>query len=88
MLPSKRLAVTACKRLLVNSSRIRNSHVKLDIDYFILTVSRILLSLPSPGPAICGQFSRDDADAAGQEPGTELPTASMRGGALLLQALQ
>ena len=87
MLPIKRLAVTPCKGLTV-SVAIRNSHVKPDIDFFTLTVSRIPVSLPSPGPAICGQLPLDDADAAGQEPGTELPTASMRCGALFLQALQ
>ena len=77
------LQKTDCKR-----SPVRNSHVKPDIDFFTFTVSNIPVILPSPGPAVCGQFPLDDADAAGQEPCTELPTASMRDGALLLQALQ
>ena len=73
ILPSKSLAVSACKKLTVSSSPIRNSHVKPNIDFFTLTVSSIPVSLPRPGPAICGQFPLDDADAAGQEPSTELP---------------
>jgi len=53
------------QKLIVGSSPVRNSQVKPDIDFFTSTVSSIPVSFPSPGPAICGQFPRDDADAAG-----------------------